>query len=55
MALTSTTELSGVDFAQISDGQRQRVMLARAMSQQPELLILDEPTSTWISGISWSC
>ena len=39
MALTSTTELSGVDFAQISDGQRQRVMLARAMSQQPELLI----------------
>ena len=45
MALTSTTELSGVDFAQISDGQRQRVMLARAMSQQPELLILDEPTS----------
>ena len=45
MALTSTTELSGVDFAQISDGQRQRVMLARAISQQPELLILDEPTS----------
>ena len=27
MALTSTTELSGVDFAQISDGQRQRVKL----------------------------
>ena len=38
-------ELSDRDFNAISDGQRQRILLARAICQEPEIIILDEPTS----------
>jgi len=45
MAVVHATELGPKDFNAISDGQRQRVLLARAICQDPEIIILDEPTS----------
>jgi cobyrinic acid a,c-diamide synthase len=45
LGLVQALELSNEKFSDISDGQRQRIMLARAVCQEPELMILDEPTS----------
>lgn len=45
MSMTQVSEIKNEDYNKISDGQKQRVLLARALCQQPEILLLDEPVS----------
>lgn len=45
LEITGLSELRTADFMKMSDGQKQRVLLARALSQEPEVIIMDEPTS----------
>ena len=45
LAQVHAEHLAERSFDAVSDGERQRILLARAICQEPEIIVLDEPTS----------
>ncbi len=45
ISLLGASDFANIKFSSASDGQKQRIMLARAVCQDTDLIVLDEPSS----------
>lgn len=45
LSVVKADDFANQDFMKVSDGQKQRILFARALCQSPSVLVLDEPTS----------